>query len=173
MMGFSVTLSGIIVISLLIMTSLSMIASILLLGKTMAIGINLRGDSEFKKITSIMYIVNATIETDNRTIHFMFSNNGSQPFYQYDKFDLIVTYTTIDSNEKITVDLPYTQRWNITTVFINGGYSTPFTPDTIILPSMTASVQALLPVPADPTSPIHIVFVNEYGGRAHYVFVRG
>jgi archaellum component FlaF (FlaF/FlaG flagellin family) len=172
-MGFSVTISGIIVISLLITTSLSMLASILLLGRTMATGINLRGDFELKKIASIMYIKNATIDNDNKTIHFIFSNNGSQPFYQYDKFDLIITYTLADSGERITIDLPYIKGWNITTIYINGGYSASFTNDTVIQPSMSASVEAILPYPAQPTKPIHIVFVNEYGSKAYYVFVGG
>ncbi len=172
-MGFSVTMAGIIVIGLLFMTALSIVAMELTVGKSVIEGIKLRGKNEWEKIASLMSIKTASVLPDNQTIIFVFSNNGSLAYNDFSRFDLIVNYYSVDDGRRITVPLTFGIGWNITRIIVNGGYYEPYSQGASILPSMSAEVYAHLPTTSDPSIPIKIVFVNNYGGKATYVFVGG
>jgi len=169
--GFSVTASGIIVVGLLLVISSILVAHILMAGKTSIFGLERKTEKVWNKMGSIMQIKNPALQSDNRTLTFLFSNNGTVTFWDFEKFDLIVSYTDRSTGARKVVLLRYGEDWNITRIIINGGYTITFRQGDDIEPSETGEVVALLPTQADRSLPIKIELVNQYGGKTSYKFV--
>jgi len=173
-LGFSVTATGIIVIVVLLIAVASSITLIMKAFSETIKGIQAVGEAEKHRLESIMFIRWAVINTtDNRTVYFSFSNNGTLDYYSFDSFDLIISYEDLESRSIRTVRLEYNVSWWIINVTVNGDYTFSFAEKRCVEPSESAVVKAVLPSEANVSSPIKIVFVNQYGSRAIYKFVGG
>ncbi len=171
-MGFSVTAAGIIVTTVLLLSLLTSVVLIMKAFTETVKGIQVVGKVEREKLRSTMIIRKAVLDTtDNRTLYFWFSNNGTLEYYDFESFDLIVTYKELATGLIKTVRLEYNSSWWIINVTINGGYTIDFSSKKSVEPSESAVVKAVLPSTVLSSHPIKIVFVNQYGSRAIYKFV--
>ncbi|AFH42915.1 hypothetical protein [Fervidicoccus fontis] len=170
-MGFSVTASGIIVMAVLIISVLSMVSVIMKGYGMITSSIERKALSSVRSSLSITYITNVTVNQNNLTMTFIFSNNGSWSFWDFDHFDFILIYTSNKTNSESSKVLVYGRDWNITAILINGGLVERF--NGVVDPSESGIVYASLPPDISFSQPITIVFVNQYGFKASYTFYSG
>ncbi len=169
-MGFGVTASGIIVMAVLFLAVTSSITIILKATNIAINNIETAGENEITRLNAYMTIKNASISTNGETIYFTFSNNGTLDYWDFDKFDLIVTYTDNNTGTTVTRRLRYGIDWSVNIVIINGGYTISFSQKHSVEPSESAQCTVTLPSIADTNKPIKIILVNQYGAKAIYKF---
>ena len=171
-MGFSVTGAAIIVLATLLLTSAVMVVSVLTTGMTLVKGVKQAVLLTSKQKLAFIQVKSAAL-LNSTALEFVLSNNGSETLWDYERTDVIVSYTPLGSLFESTYKLSYGEGWVIVEIIIQGGYTEPFRNGRGIHPSESARIVALLPRPVDPTRPVTIVVVNQYGGKAFYRFVPG
>uniref|UniRef100_A0A7J3ZNJ6 Flagellin n=1 Tax=Fervidicoccus fontis TaxID=683846 RepID=A0A7J3ZNJ6_9CREN len=172
-MGFSSVLASGVMMSTLLLVGASLIYTLLASVIEISEAIERSGETRALKLSSQMQILGAQLKPDKVTLTFVFSNNGTVGLWNFEKFDLIVSYTQLDTGQQGIVKLDYGKSWQIDLVIVNGGRVEPFYAGRVIEPSEAAQVTVALPTRADPAMPIRISFTNQYGYTVVYKFVAG
>lgn len=164
-MGFSVTASGIIVMGVFLIVAGTLFSLLVETGGTLGSGVETSAAIGLRKLHSRIEVLSASYNSTLNNLTFTFANNGSLTFYDFPKFDLIVTYTDNATGLQRTVRLEYGRDWNITRVLINGGLTLPWQDRGYLEPSEAAEAVARLPTPAAPNTPLKLVIATIYGSR--------
>ena len=164
-MGLSVTASGIIVMGVFLLVASTFFTLLIDAGGGLGEGVETQASIGLRKIHGSVDIIYAHYNSTQNNLTFIFANNGSLTFYDFPKFDVIVTYTDNATGSPRVVRLEYGRDWNITSILINGGLSTPYGDRGYLDPSEAALVEAALPTPAAPNTPLKLVVATIFGTR--------
>lgn len=169
-MGFSTVIASAPVLLALFVVGSSLALAILASTLELSGAMKALAELQSFKARSQMRIESASVDpTTRRVVTFVFYNSGSVPLWGFEDFDLVVVYTENGTGVERIAKLEYGRDWTITKVIL-GGYEEPYVEGRPIEPGESAVVAATLPTPAEPGSPVKVLFANRYGFVAVYKF---
>ena len=172
-MGVSTTMSGAIVLFLILFASVAVIGSLFYKVIDLAKEIKSNNALALKMIYDQVSIVNYTVNqlkwvgtnlVVNMTIYVL--NKGQDPLWNMNSTDIYVTYLENGTGNIRSVRLIYSVNWTVDSIILTGNYSVPFTKHPLIDQGETGVINMVFYAPINTTYPIRVTFVSQYGSRS-------
>jgi len=172
-MGVSTTMSGAIVLFLILFASVAVIGSLFYKVIDLAEEIKSNNALALKMIYDQVSIVNYTVNQlkwigsnlmVNMTIYVL--NKGQDPLWNMNSTDIYVTYLENSTGNIRSVRLVYGVNWTVDSIILTGNYTVPFTKHPLIDQGETGVINMVFYAPINTTYPIRVTFVSQYGSRS-------
>ncbi len=172
-MGVSTTMSGAIVLFLILFASVAVIGSMFY--KIIDLAEQIKNDNALalRMIYDNVVIENYTIDSlkwrgsdleVNMTIYV--KNHGEDPLWDMNSTDIYVTYLENTTGNIRSIKLIYGKNWSVTAILLTKNYTVSFTQHPLIDQGETGIINLVFYAPINTTYPIKITFVSQYGSKA-------
>ncbi len=172
-MGVSTTMSGAIVLFLILFASVAVIGSMFYKVIDLAEEIKSNNALALKMIYDRVAITNYTINSlrwigselmVNMTI--LIENEGQDPIWDMNSTDIYITYLENTTGNIRSIRLIYGVNWSIPAIILTENFTIPFAKHPLIDQGETGIVDLVFYAPINTTYPIRITFVSQYGSKA-------
>ena len=172
-MGVSTTMSGAIVLFLILFASVAVIGSLFYKVIDLAKEIKSNNALALKMIYDQVSIVNYTVNQlkwvgsnlmVNMTIYVL--NKGQDPLWNMNSTDIYVTYLENSTGNIRSIRLVYGVNWSVDSIILTGNYTVPFANHPLIDQGETGVINMVFYAPINTTYPIRVTFVSQYGSRS-------
>ncbi len=172
-MGVSTTMSGAIVLFLILFASIAVIGSMFDRVIDLAEEIKSNNALALKMIYDHIIITNYTINSlkwvgtnlmVNMTV--LVENKGQDPLWDMNSTDIYITYLENTTGNIRSIRLVYGVNWSIPAIILTENFSIPFNKHPLIDQGETGIVNLVFYAPINTTYPIRITFVSQYGSKA-------
>lgn len=165
-MGFSVTISGIIVLAIFFI-AVATSASLIIKAYTNAVhSIEEVADSMINRMRASILITNAYVNYTEGVLYFQLNNTGSLDLWNFNSTDIILIYWNISSGTQSSSMLAYGSGWKVIGIISDNSTLQPFRG--YIPPGKSALIATILPQNIDLSKGIRIDVANQYGYVASY-----
>lgn len=179
-MGVSTTMSGAIVLFLIMFASVAVIGSLFYKVIDLAEGFKNDNALALRMIYDRVAITNYTVNTlkwigsnlmVNMTI--FVENEGQDPIWNMNSTDIYVTYLENITGNIRSIRLAYGMNWSIPAIILTENFTVPFAKHPLIDQGETGIVNLVFYAPINTTYPIRITFVSQYGSKASIWVILG